>query len=262
MRGAHSSALLSSTQSVHNPYRFEKHFLPHSATIQQIPKNRQTQPEFAVKENETRIGLEIQAMHPNNVANIMRKQGRLDNYSGSVLPLCELPEFPGLFGTRLMSESCLTDLSPFGILDSLLTDRNSRIADRPRRFGNLFEIDFEGVARMPSPEFKSAPKLFGLVIAATIVWLMTTAPAAAAFWFPLPVQPNPGNVPLPPNQLAPNNGGSIPIDVPNVPPPDVAPNANSPEPASAVLGLVGLGTAGLIGFWRRQRRRMRSASSR
>jgi PEP-CTERM motif len=154
-----------------------------------------------------------------------------------------------------MSESCLTDLNLFGILGSLLMERNSRFADGPTRFGNPFEIDIEGVARMPSPGYRSAPKLFGLVLVATVVWLMTTSPASAAFWFPLPVQPNPGNVPLPPpNQVVPNGGGGNPIEPPDVPPPDVPPNS-TPEPASILLGLVGVGTVGLVGFWRRQRRR-------
>jgi hypothetical protein len=105
---------------------------------------------------------------------------------------------------------------------------------------------------MPSPrKNKSVDKLARLVLAAAVVWLMTASPASAAFWFPLPIQPNPGNVPLPPpNQVAPNGGGGNPIDVPPfVDPPDVTPGtASSPEPASAVLGLIGLG-GGKGGRW-------------
>ncbi|HEV3145249.1 MAG TPA: PEP-CTERM sorting domain-containing protein, partial [Gemmataceae bacterium] len=84
--------------------------------------------------------------------------------------------------------------------------------------------------------------------------LVATAPVSAAFWFPFPTQPSPpGNVPLPPDQVAPNNNPSNPIGDP--PPPDVTPDVNlsSPEPASVVLGLVGAGAMGLVGVWRRRR---------
>ncbi|HLW67284.1 MAG TPA: PEP-CTERM sorting domain-containing protein [Gemmataceae bacterium] len=108
---------------------------------------------------------------------------------------------------------------------------------------------------MPSPEnYKSVAKLFGVVLAATVFWLMTTSSASAAFWFPLPIQPNPGNVPLPPpNQVVPNGGGN-PVDIP---PPDAPPgNAqNSPEPASVVLGLIGVGAIGALRIWRRRQQR-------
>jgi hypothetical protein len=130
-----------------------------------------------------------------------------------------------------------------------------QFADWPKRLSKLFEIDFEGVARMPSPgKYRSVLKLVFVVTMAAGVWAMATSSASAAFWFPLPVQPNPGDVPLPPNQVAPNSGGGNPIGPPDVPPPDVPPN-NTPEPASVVLGLVGMGTVGFVGFWRRQRRR-------
>jgi hypothetical protein len=55
--------------------------------------------------------------------------------------------------------------------------------------------------------------------------------------------------------VAPNGGGNNQIPPPDVPPPDVPPPNSTPEPASVILGLVGAGTVGLVGLWRRQRRR-------
>lgn|SRR5262249_36739571 len=92
-----------------------------------------------------------------------------------------------------------------------------------------------------------------LVLAA--VWsLATTAPVSAAFWFPLPNAPQSGNIPLPPDQVAPSSGPTTPIDVPGAaPPPESTPGvATTPEPASVVLGLVGLGAISLAGIWRRR----------
>src|SRR6516225_10377111 len=99
---------------------------------------------------------------------------------------------------------------------------NAQFANRPWRPGKLFEIVFEGVARMPSPEqVRSMLKLVGAALVAVVVWSMATSFASAAFWFPLPIQPNPGNVPLPPPVVAPNGGGNNQIPPPDVPPPDV-----------------------------------------
>ena len=109
---------------------------------------------------------------------------------------------------------------------------------------------------MPSPEqVRSMLKLVGAALVAVVVWSMATSFASAAFWFPLPIQPNPGNVPLPPPVVAPNGGGNNQIPPPDVPPPDVPPPNNTPEPASVILGLVGMGAVGLARFWRRQGRR-------
>src|SRR5262245_3205271 len=87
------------------------------------------------------------------------------------------------------------------------------------------------------------------------VWsLAATKPASAAFWFPLPNPPQSGNIPLPPDQVAPSSGPTTPIDVPGaVPPPESTPGvATTPEPATIVLGLMGVGAMGLAGFWRRR----------
>ncbi|HEY1379111.1 MAG TPA: hypothetical protein VGF55_20080 [Gemmataceae bacterium] len=63
-------------------------------------------------------------------------------------------------------------------------------------------------------------------------------------------QPPPDNPP--PIDVPPGTGQPPPVDVPPVPPPGgPPPGGNTPEPASAVLGLCGV-AAGLIA-WRRKR---------
>jgi PEP-CTERM motif-containing protein len=109
---------------------------------------------------------------------------------------------------------------------------------------------------MPAYQVHKVSKAIGLLLA-TAVWLVTAAPVSAAFWFPLPFQPQPGDIPLPPIQVAPNNNPSNPIDNPgDAPPPDVSPSVSgTPEPASIILSLVGIGSLGAAEFWRRRKRR-------
>ena len=113
----------------------------------------------------------------------------------------------------------------------------------------------KGEATMPADGNIVAIRKVVLFLVLTAVWLLAaTAPASAAFWFPLPNPPQSGNIPLPPVQVAPSSGPTTPIDIPgDVPPPESTPGvATTPEPASIVLGLMGAGAIGLARFWRRR----------
>jgi hypothetical protein len=98
--------------------------------------------------------------------------------------------------------------------------------------------------------------VLGVWVGSLALVLATARSGSAFYWQPWPKGPPPGHSLPPPNNEPPGNPPDGPPGngPPNPPPILEPPGSVVPEPASALVALVGLGTVAASCFWTRYRR--------